>query len=57
VTLHDEFASADGTRASFRFVIHFHDTGPGHVGHGLPPRHPDPSPVLAEAAPEAQPTM
>jgi quinol monooxygenase YgiN len=28
VTLHDEFASADGTRACFRFVIHFHNTGP-----------------------------
>jgi quinol monooxygenase YgiN len=28
VTLHDEFYSADGTRACFRFVIHFHNTGP-----------------------------
>jgi ketosteroid isomerase-like protein len=28
VTLHDEFYSADETRACFRFVIHFHNTGP-----------------------------
>jgi uncharacterized protein YciI len=28
VTLHDEFESADGARACFRFVIHFHNTGP-----------------------------
>jgi quinol monooxygenase YgiN/predicted ester cyclase len=28
VTLHDEFASADGQRICFRFVIHFHNTGP-----------------------------
>ena len=34
VTLHDEFASADGTRACFRFVIHFHNTGPFY---GNPP--------------------
>jgi hypothetical protein len=27
VTLHDEFASADGSRVCFRFVIHFHNTG------------------------------
>lgn len=27
VTLHDEFTSADGARACFRFVIHFHNTG------------------------------
>jgi quinol monooxygenase YgiN len=27
VTLHDEFASADGRRLCFRFVIHFHNTG------------------------------
>jgi ketosteroid isomerase-like protein len=27
VTLHDEFASADGERVCFRFVIHFHNTG------------------------------
>ena len=32
VTLHDEFFSPDGTRACFRFVIHFENTGPfyGH---------------------------
>jgi hypothetical protein len=34
VTLHDEFASADGERACFRFVIHFHNTGPFY---GNPP--------------------
>jgi predicted ester cyclase len=34
VTLHDEFASADGNRVCFRFVIHFHNTGPFY---GLPP--------------------
>lgn len=34
VTLHDEFTSADGTRACFRFVIHFHNTGPFY---GNPP--------------------
>jgi hypothetical protein len=34
VTLHDEFASADGTRACFRFVIHFHNSGPFY---GNPP--------------------
>ena len=34
VTLHDEFESADGTRACFRFVIHFHNTGPFY---GNPP--------------------
>jgi quinol monooxygenase YgiN/predicted ester cyclase len=28
VTLHDEFSSADGQRLCFRFVIHFHNTGP-----------------------------
>jgi quinol monooxygenase YgiN/ketosteroid isomerase-like protein len=28
VTLHDEFYSADGTRGCWRFVIHFHNTGP-----------------------------
>jgi hypothetical protein len=27
VTLHDQFPSADGQRACFRFVIHFHNTG------------------------------
>jgi hypothetical protein len=100
VTLHDEFASADATRACFRFVIHFHNTGPfyGHAPTGeqgtmsethavrlrdgriveqfvgdnnfsmphqelvtwgidFPRDTPDPSPVLAEAAAEAQPTM
>ena len=34
VTLHDEFTSADGARACFRFVIHFHNTGPFY---GNPP--------------------
>ena len=34
VTLHDEFYSADETRACFRFVIHFHNTGPFY---GNPP--------------------
>jgi quinol monooxygenase YgiN len=34
VTLHDEFASPDGTRVCFRFVIHFHNTGPFY---GNPP--------------------
>jgi hypothetical protein len=34
VTLHDEFVSPDGTRACFRFVIHFHNTGPFY---GNPP--------------------
>jgi ketosteroid isomerase-like protein len=34
VTLHDEFGSADGSRACFRFVIHFHNTGPFY---GNPP--------------------
>jgi quinol monooxygenase YgiN len=34
VTLHDEFYSSDGTRACFRFVIHFHNTGPFY---GYPP--------------------
>jgi quinol monooxygenase YgiN len=34
VTLHDQFTSADGTRACFRFVIHFHNTGPFY---GQPP--------------------
>jgi uncharacterized protein YciI len=34
VTLHDEFESADGKRACFRFVIHFHNTGPFY---GNPP--------------------
>jgi 8-hydroxy-5-deazaflavin:NADPH oxidoreductase len=28
VTLHDEFYSADGTRACFRFVLHYHNAGP-----------------------------
>ncbi|MBO0878890.1 MAG: NAD(P)-binding domain-containing protein [Mycobacterium sp.] len=28
VTLHDQFSSADGQRVCFRFVIHFHNTGP-----------------------------
>ncbi|WP_131735439.1 ester cyclase [Actinomadura roseirufa] len=27
VTLHDEFASGDGARMSFRFTIHWHNTG------------------------------
>jgi len=32
VTLHDQFRSPDGSRACFRFVIHFHNAGPfyGH---------------------------
>jgi uncharacterized protein YciI len=34
VTLHDEFSSADGTRVCFRFIIHFHNTGPFY---GNPP--------------------
>ena len=34
VTLHDEFSSADGQRVCFRFVIHFHNTGPFY---GNPP--------------------
>lgn len=34
VTLHDQFASADGQRECFRFVIHFHNTGPFY---GKPP--------------------
>jgi uncharacterized protein YciI len=34
VTLHDEFESADRTRVCFRFVIHFHNTGPFY---GNPP--------------------
>jgi quinol monooxygenase YgiN len=34
VTLHDEFYSADRSRACFRFVIHFHNTGPFY---GQPP--------------------
>jgi predicted ester cyclase len=34
VTLHDQFASADGQRVCFRFVIHFHNTGPFY---GNPP--------------------
>jgi quinol monooxygenase YgiN len=34
VTLHDEFASPDATRVCFRFVIHFHNTGPFY---GNPP--------------------
>ena len=28
VALHDEFYSADGTRGCFRFVLHWHHTGP-----------------------------
>jgi ketosteroid isomerase-like protein len=28
VTLHDEFYSGDGTRACFRFVLHYHNAGP-----------------------------
>jgi SnoaL-like domain len=27
VTLHDQFGSPDGTRACFRFVIHYHNAG------------------------------
>jgi len=34
VTLHDQFSSADGTRACFRFVIHFQNTG---TFYGNPP--------------------
>lgn len=34
VTLHDEFESPDRTRVCFRFVIHFHNTGPFY---GNPP--------------------
>jgi 8-hydroxy-5-deazaflavin:NADPH oxidoreductase len=34
VTLHDQFSSADGQRACFRFVIHFHNTG---AFYGNPP--------------------
>lgn len=34
VTLHDQFSSADGSRACFRFVIHFANTGPFY---GNPP--------------------
>jgi 8-hydroxy-5-deazaflavin:NADPH oxidoreductase len=34
VTLHDQFFSADGERACFRFVIHFHNTG---TFYGKPP--------------------
>jgi uncharacterized protein YciI len=34
VTLHDEFQSADRSRLCFRFVIHFHNTGPFY---GNPP--------------------
>jgi SnoaL-like domain len=34
VTLHDQFSSADGERVCFRFVIHFHNTGPFY---GNPP--------------------
>lgn len=34
VTLHDEFSSADGHRVCFRFVLHFHNTGPFY---GNPP--------------------
>jgi SnoaL-like domain len=34
VTLHDQFFSADGTRACFRFVIHYHNTG---AFYGHPP--------------------
>ncbi|MFE2041593.1 nuclear transport factor 2 family protein [Streptomyces sp. NPDC059477] len=30
--LHDEFYSADGTRAAFRFALHWHNTGP-YFGH------------------------
>jgi quinol monooxygenase YgiN len=33
-TLHDEFYSPDGARACFRFVLHFHNTGPFY---GNPP--------------------
>ncbi|MEV6670591.1 nuclear transport factor 2 family protein [Streptomyces sp. NPDC051162] len=32
VALHDEFYDADGTRAAFRFVMHWHNTGP-FLGH------------------------
>jgi hypothetical protein len=34
VTLHDQFLSSDGTRACFRFVIHFENRGPFY---GNPP--------------------
>lgn len=36
VTLHDEFTNADGTRACFRFVLHWHHTGEffGHAPTG-----------------------
>jgi uncharacterized protein YciI len=34
VTLHDEFEAPDRTRVCFRFVIHFHNTGPFY---GNPP--------------------
>lgn len=34
VTLHDQFFSPDGTRACFRFVIHYRNTGPFY---GQPP--------------------
>ena len=36
VTLHDQFASADGERVCFRFVIHFRNSGPfyGHAPTG-----------------------
>ncbi|MGM9386431.1 nuclear transport factor 2 family protein [Streptomyces sp. NRRL F-5008] len=30
--LHDEFSSADGTRAAFRFALHWHNTGT-YFGH------------------------
>jgi quinol monooxygenase YgiN len=36
VTLHDQFSSPDGTRACFRFVIHYHNAGPFY---GHPPTH------------------
>ena len=37
VSLHDEFASADGTRVALRFSIHWHNTGPfmGHEPTGV----------------------
>lgn len=34
VALHDEFYSADGTRSSMRFALHWHNTGPFY---GKPP--------------------
>jgi len=34
VTLHDQFSSADGTRACFRFVIRYQNAGPFY---GYPP--------------------